>query len=125
MQVAASWEDGLGAEVADVSRPALARRAGLGDWPGFDLLSTRPDGEKRAIEVKGRAGAGDVTLSENEWSRACILRGEYWLYVVFDCAGPRPRLVRVQDPFGKLLARTKAGAAIAIAAADIRAAAEN
>ena len=29
----------------------------------------------------------------------------YWLYVVFDCATPRPRLVRVQDPFGKLLAR--------------------
>ena len=123
MKVAASWEAGLGADVADVSRPALARRAGLGDWPGFDLLSTRPDGEKRAIEVKGRAGVGPVSLSENEWSRACNLREGYWLYVVFGCAGPRPRLVRVQDPFGKILARTKAG--VAIAAADVQAAAEN
>ena len=123
MRVAAAWEDGLGAAVADVSTPALARRAGLAAWPGFDLLSTRPDGEKRAIEVKGRAGVGDVSLSENEWGRACNLRDEYWLYVVFGCAGPRPRLLRVQDPFGKILARTKTG--VALAAADIRSAAEN
>ena len=27
--------------VRDVSKPALARLAGLGDWPGFDLLSDR------------------------------------------------------------------------------------
>lgn len=26
---------------------------------------------------------------------------------IYDCAMPAPRLVRVQDPFGKLLARAK------------------
>ncbi len=105
MDVAVSWEEGLGADVKDVTRPNLARRAGLTDWPGFDLLSLRPSAERLAIEVKGRAGSGNIELSENEWAKACNLRGGYWLYVVFDCATPHPRLVRVQDPFAKLLAR--------------------
>ena len=39
MSVATSWEERLGADIKDVSRPDLARRAGLPDWPGFDLLS--------------------------------------------------------------------------------------
>ena len=119
--VAAAYEESFGAEVRDVSRPVLARRAGLTDWPGFDLLSVRPAAEKRAIEVKGRAGMGEIELSENEWAKACNLRDRYWLYVVFDCAGPKPRLVRVRDPFRNLLARAKGG--IAIAAAEILSAA--
>ena len=123
MRVATAYEESFHAEVQDVSRPALARRAGLTDWPGFDLLSVRPDDGRRAIEVKGRAGVGDVEVSENEWARACNLRDGYWLYVVFDCATPRPRLVRVRDPFGQLLATAKgsvviAGAEILSAAAD-------
>ena len=52
VQVATAYEERFDAEVADVSRPELARRAGLTDWPGFDLRSRRP-GEERAIEVKG------------------------------------------------------------------------
>ena len=121
MKVARAFEERFGANVADVSAPALARRAGLTDWPGFDLLSVRPGGERRMIEVKGRAVAGDIEVSENEWARACNLRDRYWLYVVFDCASPRPRLVRVRDPFGKLLA--KARGAVSIAPARILAAA--
>ncbi|HPY63077.1 MAG TPA: hypothetical protein PLJ22_07995, partial [Kiritimatiellia bacterium] len=35
----------------------------------------------------------------------CNLRGEYWLYVAYHCATPTPQLVRVQDPFAKLLVR--------------------
>jgi len=35
------------------------------------------------------------------------MRQGYWLYAVYDCATPTPRLVRVQDPFGNLLARVK------------------
>jgi hypothetical protein len=35
------------------------------------------------------------------------MRDAYWLYAVYDCAAPAPRLVRVQDPFGALLARAK------------------
>ena len=38
---------------------------------------------------------------------AVNLRYRYWLYIVFDCATPHPRLLRVPDPFARLLARTK------------------
>lgn len=38
------------------------RTAGLQDSPGFDLLSIRPHGEKRSIDVKGRAGTSDVEV---------------------------------------------------------------
>ena len=119
VEAAAVYEERLGAVVTDVSTPELARRAGLTDWPGFDLKSRRPAGangsvEERAIEVKGRADSGAVHISENEWARACNLRGDYWLYVVFDCATPRPRLVRVQDPFAKLLVRSRESLAFTI-----------
>jgi hypothetical protein len=71
------------------------------------LLSIRPGNEKRAIEVKGRAETGDIEVSANEWAKACNLRDGYWLYAIYDCATPSPRLVRVKDPFGSLLAKTK------------------
>ena len=104
MEVATSFEENRGARVQDVSRPEMARRAGLPDWPGFDILSMGPGNAARNIEVKGRARAGAVEITDNEWAAACNLRGDYWLYVVFDCATSHPRLVRVRDPFGKLLA---------------------
>ncbi|MBI2957685.1 MAG: DUF3883 domain-containing protein, partial [Chloroflexi bacterium] len=50
---------------------------------------------------------GDIELKENEWAKAANLRDQYWLYVVYDCAAAHPRLVRVQDPFAKLLVRAK------------------
>jgi len=103
MAVARAWEEGAGAVVKDVSTPARARALELGDFPGFDLLATYPNGEQRAIEVKGRARTGDIEVSAHEWARACNLRSGYWLYTVFACASASPRLVRVQDPFGKLL----------------------
>ena len=124
MDIAVSWEEGLGADVKDVSRPNLARRAGLTDWPGFDLLSLRPDAKRLAIEVKGRAGSGNVEMSENEWAKACNLRGGYWLYVVFDCATPYPRLVRVRDPFAKLLARGRETLVYSIPQSELLEAAE-
>lgn len=107
VKVAWAHEVAGGAMVRDVSRPELARSAGLGDHPGFDLLSCRLDGEERAIEVKGRAGSGQVEITENEWARACNLDGRYWLYVVYDCATPHPRLVRVKDPFWRLISQAK------------------
>ena len=124
MEVAAGYEASFGAEVEDVSRPELARRAGLPDWPGFDLWSRRPTAEKLAIEVKGRAASGNVEMSDNEWAKACNLRDAYWLYVVFDCATPRPRLLRVRDPFGRLLARSRESVAYAITPGAIMAAAD-
>jgi hypothetical protein len=79
----------------------------LQDNPGFDLLSKRRNGERRCIEVKGKARIGDVDVSANEWPAACNLGSQYWFYVVFDCASAHPQLLRVQDPFNKLLARSR------------------
>ena len=122
--MATAYEEGYKATVKDVSRPALARRAGLTDWPGFDLLSCRPqsaDDTRRelAIEVKGRRGYGGVELSDNEWARACNMRDGYWLYVVFNCATPSPRLVRICDPFGKLLVKASDATSYAFSVSDL------
>jgi hypothetical protein len=67
-------------------------------------------------------GVGEIELTENEWARACILREKYWLYAVFDCGGVQPRLLRVQDPFAKLIA--KARGSVVIAYGNVAAAAE-
>lgn len=107
MEIARAFEEASGATVADVHTPPLARAAGLSDNPGFDLLATYPDGSRRAIEVKGRGSTGDVEVTATEWAAACNHRDGYWLYAVYDCATPAPRLMRVQDPFGALLAKAK------------------
>lgn len=109
MRLARAHEEALGAAVMDVCTPEGARAAGLGDHPGFDLHSHRPQGEERCIEVKGRARGGDVEMSDNEFARACILRERYWLYAVYDCATSWPRVVRIQDPWGRLLRKDPRG----------------
>ena len=114
VKMAWAYEESLGARVKDVSTAKLALAAGLTAHPGFDLLSRRDHGDELAIEVKGRVGVGDVEVTENEWAKACNLGGRYWLYVVYDCGGPRPRLLRVQDPFGKLLVKMRGGVIIAV-----------
>ena len=124
VRIALGWERERSAAVQDVSKPERARLAGLSDWPGFDLLSTCPDGEVRSIEVKGRAGRGAIQMEANEWKQACHLGDRYWLYVVFDCATPAPRLVRVRDPFGKLLANRHSSAAYTISVGSLLEAAE-
>jgi superfamily II DNA or RNA helicase len=106
MALAWAFEESEGGLVKDVHTPELALAAGLSENPGFDLWSIRRAG-MRSIEVKGRASTGEVEVSGNEWAKACNLGDGYWLYVVYDCATPNPRLVRVQDPFGRLLARAK------------------
>lgn len=105
--LARAYEEAAGAVVKDVHTPELARAAGLTDNPGFDLLSLRPNGERRAIEVKGRANTGEVEITANEWAKACNMRDGYWLYAVYDCATATPRMARVQDPFANLLAKAK------------------
>ncbi len=107
VQVARAHEESLGAIVQDVSTAERAIAAGLGEWPGFDLWSLRPSGERIAIEVKGRAGFGTVELTENEYIQACQLQDRYWLYTIFGCAKPQPRLCRVQNPFKKLMVNEK------------------
>jgi SNF2 family DNA or RNA helicase/DNA-binding XRE family transcriptional regulator len=107
MQEAIAHERARGASVQDVSDPEKAQAAGLSDWPGFDLLSEHPDTGMRGVEVKGRARVGDITLHDNEWTAAINQRDDYWLYVVYDCATSDPRLIRIQDPFGQLVAEPK------------------
>jgi len=105
MDLVRAFEEAAGASVRFVHTPKLARAAGLPDHPGFDVLSIRAGNERRCIEVKGRAGAGEIEVTDNEWARACNLRSDYWLYAVYHCATPTPQMVRVQDPFDKLLVR--------------------
>jgi hypothetical protein len=71
---------------------------------GFDLISRRPHPEDdktflevRFIEVKGRAGVGEIALTRNEYLTAERLKTEFWLYTVFNCGGT-PELYTVQDP---------------------------
>lgn len=71
------------------------------DNVGFDLLSVKGI-ERRCIEVKGRAGVGNVELTWSEFAKAIELGNDYWLYVVLDCGTPTPRLYRVQNPAQRL-----------------------
>jgi hypothetical protein len=116
-RIASESSAGLDPARCIYSRVHPARR--LTDNPGFDIFSNRPALgatsakssvlEERAIEVKGRAGVGDIELTENEWGRACILRDHHWLYVVYHCGTPNPRLLCIQNPFYKLIATAKGG----------------
>ena len=74
------------------------------DNRGFDLISRRrhPEDPKtsievRFIEVKGRAGVGEVALTLNEHRTAERLKQDYWLYVVYNCRAS-PELHPIQDP---------------------------
>jgi superfamily II DNA or RNA helicase len=71
---------------------------------GFDLISRKPHPEDpqtfvevRFIEVKGRAGVGDIALTTHEYRTAERLKKDYWLYAVFSCAS-NPKVQPVQDP---------------------------
>ena len=105
MDMVKAWEEAVGAAVTFVHTADRALAAGLTAYPGFDILSVRPSGERRAIEVKGRAATGEIEVKDNEWAKAANLRDGYWLYVVYHCASPSPELIRVPDPFGNLLAK--------------------
>ncbi len=71
---------------------------------GFDLISREIDSGDplkasavRFIEVKGRASIGEVALTTNEYKTAERLKGDYWLYVVFNCDSS-PEVHTIQDP---------------------------
>jgi hypothetical protein len=112
MQVAIAFEEANGATVKDVHTPEFSQAVGLGDYPGFDLLSRYPGGTERVIEVKGRTSIGEILVSENEWSSACNHRSRYWFYVVYDCGSSSPTLLRIQDPFEQLLVKSQGGVKI-------------
>ncbi|MBM4467699.1 MAG: DUF3883 domain-containing protein [Chloroflexi bacterium] len=114
LEVVLRYERALGSTIEDVSDPHLKQ--------GFDLLVRRPDGSIRFVEVKGRASTSPVELTENEWAQAANHCDRYWLYVVYDCATPSPRLHRVPNPFGRLVAKSLRN--VLIKASDIISAAE-
>lgn len=71
---------------------------------GFDLISRHfhPEDAQTAIgvrfiEVKGRAGVGEVALSSHEYKTAVRLQKDYWLYVVYNCAAT-PEVLVIRDP---------------------------
>lgn len=109
IKTAMEYEHERGAEVKDVSNPSLKK--------GFDLHSRHPNGEVRYIEVKGRTGITSVELTANEWRQAANHGDRYWLYVVYYC-DTEPRLYRCQNPFAKLVTKTKQS--ILINATDIQ-----
>jgi superfamily II DNA or RNA helicase len=71
---------------------------------GFDLISRKPHPEDAAtaievrfIEVKGRAGIGEIAVTSNEHSTAERLKDDYWLYVVYNC-GTTPQIHVIRNP---------------------------
>lgn len=68
----------------------------------YDIRSESPTGEKRFIEVKGRAETGAIILTGSEVDKLRQLAERAWLYVVTECATPSPHLRTIQDPLAKL-----------------------
>ena len=64
------------------------------------------DDELTAIEVKGTSGSKfpTIEITANEWAAAQGLRRRFWLYLVAECLGSRPRIQKLQDPFAKVAA---------------------
>lgn len=72
------------------------------DGEHYDIRSEGPDGEKRFIEVKGRAQSGAIMVTGPEVDKLKQLGERGWLYVVTFCRSEKPLLTLIQDPFNKL-----------------------
>ena len=92
MDVTMRYERSRGWAPTDVSR----------DGEHYDVRSEGPHGEKRFIEVKGRARSGGVVITSPELDKLRQLGARAWLYVVTYCKGERPRLRIIRDPISKL-----------------------
>ena len=97
MKVAIDYETEHGRKTSDVSK----------DNVGYDVKSIDVQGNKRYIEVKGRAGTDGVMLSENEMNRLAQLGTRAWLYIVTECRSESPILNIVNDPARKLVFEQK------------------
>lgn len=92
MDVAMRYERSRGWAPTDVSR----------DGEHYDVRSEGPSGEKRFIEVKGRAQSGAIVLTGPELDKLRQLGERAWLYVITFCKGECPRLRVIQNPISKL-----------------------
>jgi hypothetical protein len=70
------------------------------ETPGWDIEYIDPTGELNAVEVKGSSGAAfpNFEFTDGELTAARRLGPRYWIYLVANCLGTRPRLYRIQDP---------------------------
>ena len=91
MQAAMDYEKANGRTPEDVSK----------DNVGYDVKSIDTQGQKRYIEVKGRAGTDGVMLSENEMNRLAQLGTRAWLYIVTNCK-TNPQLNIINDPANRM-----------------------
>ena len=73
--------------------------------PGFDLCEETPDGKIiRYCEVKAMTGSlkdRPVAISRTQFEYALMHGPKFWLYVVEHARDDNPRIVKIQDPFGK------------------------
>lgn len=71
--------------------------------PGFDIISTEPNGRRRLIEVKGLRGPWNergTKLSRTQFSMAQTNADEYWLYIVEAALDPNAQqLYAIRNPF--------------------------
>jgi len=95
MEVAMEYERQQGRVPEDVTKENL----------GFDIRS-RGKKEIRYIEVKARAGEGDVALTPNERFKAKRFKEQYWLYVVANAA-TNPTLYIINNPAENLKPQEK------------------
>jgi len=72
------------------------------DGEHYDVRSEGPDGEKRYIEVKGRARSGAVILTGPEKDKLRQLGDRAWLYIVTFCKSEKPELSVICNPISKL-----------------------
>ena len=92
MDIAMRYERARGWNPYDVS----------GNGGHYDVRSESPNGDKRFIEVKGRAQSGAIVLTGPEIDKLRQLGERAWLYVVSFCKSDQPRLRIIQDPITKL-----------------------
>lgn len=92
MEVAMRYERSRGWTPHDVSQ----------EGEHYDVRSESPTGERRFIEVKGRAASGAIVLTAPEVDKLRQLGDRSYLYVVTHCKGIQPRLHIIQNPMAAL-----------------------
>ena len=77
---------------------------------GFDIRSKDPKTDTiRYIEVKTKATSGEIYLTLNEWFKAKMFKGDYYLYAVMQASTDIPELYIIQNPIENLNAEEITG----------------
>jgi len=92
IELAMRYERSCGRTPHDVSQ----------DGEHYDIRSESPTGERRFIEVKGRAASGAIVLTAPEVDKLRQLGDRSYLYVVTHCKSARPRLHIIHNPMAAL-----------------------